>query len=758
MNPQYKDYNYAKVTIVTNSESYVISNVNTKGMPGDNCEAHLQSLEINEPIVGSNNPDNISAGGSVTIIDYADSVFALLNRHMQRFLGKPQDAIKQELLPKIKIEIRCFTNTRKFEGRILDWNMQFSGTIPSIQLNWSIIIPSNEPIEAPTPGSYFTPKALIDDVASKYKDDRVSFVMQSDGSDAAGKIKFVNNTIDFDLTKLKTSGNKLVDTYRYIVSNSTTLDGKTITGELISEDKFAVFISDPQQNSYPTEDGNVSTNLVFIQNGKFKEYTKGDDGRYVIPMTSFSFTTKWNQLPLQSKIIGNVNGTMSVGSNGSSVNVGSTDNISTEATFAASNNTNDPITVTFECYNVMAFGLNNSAAMVKYDVYNELGKKHILSGTGMPRKCTYSLQGGVIKATVECTEVFNSLSQDVDAAVSVGETDASMSMSQNFSGYSSSSPAAAFGNDMNQKKYLCKEDAIFTSLSKDMTESLIASGAFRDEFLNAYGSTTGANRLIDVSFVNSLVGVGNYGLLTLLIAVANYGVSGAPSTWDKDAVNLDPDYKNRSAFCASNTGKGPYDYKQGGLGIAHWDSGNLKDIYSTIGFSVDTKQNVLDHFKQLLVTDNSITSFKQLQYNYNGKSINRLVPVFNKTHPDMRLFDNGLKQDSDWLNWAYSILYYRDDDDRPAYQYYLFELWVKKFWIPTVTTLKKKTPRNGHTPSLQDAVRIARAGNSKTVLIAQSCGKTVAEQYELYYADKQRYVRQKSFCRRCADIIGWENS
>lgn len=756
MNPQYKDYNYVKVTIITNSESYVISNVNTKGLPGENCGAHLQALEIKEPVTGSNNPSDISSSGSVTIIDYADSVFAVLNKHMQQFLGNPEVAMKQELLPKIKIEIRCFTNSRTFVGHILDWNMQFSGTIPSIQLNWSLVIPSNEPIEYPKPGYFYTPKALINEVTSKYKDDKVSFIME-DGSDAADKIKFINDKIDFDLTKLETTGNKLVDTYRHIISNSTTLDGKSLTGELVAVDKFMVFINNPQQNAYSTEEGNTSTNLIFIQNGKYKEYTEVDK-RYVIPMTSFSFETNMYQLPIQSKIIGNANGTMSVGNNGASLNVGSTNNISNEATIATSNNASDPITVTFECYNTMAFSLNNVNAMVKYDVYNELGKKHILSGFGMPRECSYSLDGAVIKAKVTCTEVFNSLSQGVEEGVSVNFTEASVSSSgspvPNYSSLTSNSQYV----DMTPKQYLCKEDSIITSLLKDETASLLGQGGlFREcvkEFLNSYGSTTSANRTIDKYFVENLCGCGNYGLLSLLIAVANYGVTDAPPEWNLDAVNLDQDYKNKAPFCASNTGKAPYDYKKGGLGIAHWDSGNLEDIYTNIGFPSNLTGDYQNYFKQLLVTDNSITGWKDGYY----EGIPRKMPVFNVSHPKMRLFDKGLKQDPEWLNWAYSILYYKTDTGEPIFQYYLFELWVKKFWIPTVETLKSKPPKDGHTPSLQDAVRISRAGNSATGLIAQSCGKTVAEQYAIYYGDKDRYVRQKSFCRRCADIIGWINS
>jgi hypothetical protein len=137
--------------------------------------------------------------------------------------------------------------------------------------------------------------------------------------------------------------------------------------------------------------------------------------------------------------------------------------------------------------------------------------------------------------------------------------------------------------------------------------------------------------------------------------------------------------------------------------------------------------------------------------------VQRVVPVFSKKKPDIRVFDKGLKQDSAWLSWAKKVVYYRDNNGCFIYQYYLFRLWVQKFWIPTVNTLHKKQSSSSHVIGLQDATRIARAGNSATGLINLSCGKNVAKQYEIYYNDKERYMRQKAFCRRCADIIGYCN-
>lgn len=311
---------------------------------------------------------------------------------------------------------------------------------------------------------------------------------------------------------------------------------------------------------------------------------------------------------------------------------------------------------------------------------------------------------------------------------------------------------------MNYKQYLCSEDSKVTSLSKDRTEQLLNSGEFDiavDEFLKLYGSATGSNRYLDYSFVNNLIATGNYGLLTLLIAVANYGIKDPSPSWTFDAVNLDPGYKNKRPFCASSIGKAPFDYTKGGLGIAHWDSGNYDEIYSTIGFdpSEVATEAQRDHFKSLLVRDNSISGWKDITY----RGIPRKAPIFSKKHPEMRLFDKGLKQDSAWLSWAKKVVYYRDSDGHFIYQYYLFRLWLQKFWFPTVNNLRKKQSTANHAIGLQDAARIARAGNSATGLISTSCGKSVARQYEIYYNDKERYMRQKAFCRRCADIIGYCN-
>lgn len=301
------------------------------------------------------------------------------------------------------------------------------------------------------------------------------------------------------------------------------------------------------------------------------------------------------------------------------------------------------------------------------------------------------------------------------------------------------------------KTYLCSEDSHPVSLDADRTEECLNNGLFQkhvDEFIAKYGDLKESSRVLDYSYVKELITDGDFGLLTLLIAVANYGIKDYPDFWQTDALSLYTKYKGKKQFCASSTGKKPYDYTSGGLGIAHWDSGNLDDIYMTVGFDLSADKK---HFDTLLPLSGTITKWKHILF----EGIDRIAPVFSKGSK-MRLFDRGLKQDSKWLKWAHDLLYYKDSNGSPIYQRYLFKLWLHKFWFPTISLLKSKESSNEHTICLQDAVRISRAGNSATSLIRSLVGKNVKDQYVGYYNDTDRYMRQKGFCRRCADIIGWE--
>jgi len=773
--PEYKDYNVVEVKFL----DYVISNINKQGtLPGRKIDnVQLQSISIKGPVIGGGdqpvaqngaeavaaNTKQVGASGSIVVADYKHMLFNVLADNLDKVIKDPSSA---KLTPAILVRISCYTGTTEYKGHILSWNMSYSGTMATITINWSVIAPDSIPPAKVSPGTYKTPsgcvKGLQNQAQAEYP---VVFVDEGkECTDLDSKIQF-NGSFYYDPDKLSSTGNYLVSAYSEMARNATTKSGDPL-GYRVEDGKFIIYNANPQKSTALKSPDTETEGFVFVQNGKWLPYQKRSDGKIVIPLSSFSTEFTNLNIALMGNVRGGLNGHYSMYTNGYSKQTG-------DAKQAAASNTgeagqSDPVTVKVECYNVMCFSINNIEQKIALECYDESGLPiQTLCVNAVVRSVEYECSGAVVKASIECTNVFNTDEStiSVDGAYNDKQSDDNMSSASDnatsssgtsSSDASSSSQQSSNSTPVDYKKYLCSEDNKITSLSLDRTEILLNSGEFDkhvNEFLKGYGSTNGANRYIPFNFVNNLIGSGNYGLLALLIAVANYGVSGAPANWSLDAVNLDPDYKKKKPFCASNTGKAPFDYTKGGLGIAHWDSGNLDDIYTTIGFDpseVATSEQK-DHFKSLLVTDNSITSWKPIKF----AKIDRIAPVFSKKHPDIRLFDKGLKQDSAWLAWAKKVVYYRDDDDDYIYNKYLFRLWVQKFWVPTVNSLKKKQSTAAHKIGIQDAVRIARAGNSATGLIYSSSGKNVQQQYQIYYNDKERYMRQKAFCRRCADIIGY---
>lgn len=759
--PEYKDYNKVTVTFL----GYTVSNINTKGsLPGRSIDGvQLQSLSIKGTSL--DNPTEIGAGGTLTLLDYKHTLFNILSGNLDKVMQKDDSA---KLFADINIEICCYSGKTTYNAHLLKWSVSYNGSASVITIEWSVVAP-NTVAPNPVNGQFSTPESLIDAGQKASSGNNMKFVYVENGtqyenSAVSGHIKF-GSSVYYDPTKLVTSGNSLVDVYRAVATNSTTSSGDPLY-YTVEGDTFYTYSSNPKNSTGASSTDKSCDGLVFVQNGKWPAYYKRSDGKVVIPIANFSADIDSSKMTLMGNMRGNFNGAQVVYNNQVSTQVGAAVKAIQAANTADGSNNNDPVTLKLECYNIMSFAVNNKEQPISVEVYDETGILiPAFSVNNMVRSVEYDLSGAVVKANIECTNIFNldeTSSTYTDVATQSSDdsysSDSMTSSDQSSQSSSESSSASSNTDGLDFKKYLCSEDSKVTSLSKDRTEQLMNSGEFDtdvDEFLRRYGSLTGASRYLDISFVNSIISHGNYGLLTLLISVANYGIAGAPPNWSLDAVNLDPDYKKKRPFCASNTGKGPFDYTKGGLGIAHWDSGNLDDIYMAIGFDPSDVASDLQrkHFQSLLVKDNSITGWKNITY----KGVPRIAPIFSKKHPDIRLFDKGLKQDAAWLSWAKKVVYYRDINGHFTYQYYLFRLWVQKFWIPTVSNLRKKQSSSSHIIGLQDAARIARAGNSATGLINISCGKNVARQYEIYYNDKERYMRQKAFCRRCADIIGYCN-
>lgn len=804
--PEYKDYNVVEVTLATSLGNYTISNINKKAnFPGRKIDnVQLQSISIKGPSIGGGdqaananagtstnaqaataNADQSSTSGTIVVADYRHTLFNLLSGELDGVINNDSNA---SITPPILIKISCYTGTIEFQGNILSWNMSYSGTMATITINWSVIAPNWTPPEQIRPGTYQTPNGFITTVQSD-SGQSYPIVFVDEGKeyfDLDSKLK-INGNFYYEPDKLDSiGGNYLVSAYAILTQHATTKSGDPL-GYYVENGKFIIYNANPKKSTAPRTPETETSDLVFVQNGKWLPYRNREDGKLVIPLTSFSTEYTNTNLSLMGNVRGSLNGHYTLYNNSYSMQTGNISQVESSNQSTADQPQNDPVIIKIECYNTMCFSINNIEQTIALECYDESGLPiPTLCVNAVIRSVEYDFSGAVVKASIECTNVFNineatvtmddiynenllsslkdySNSANDDSAFVNMSYDPSMSIpSENQSSSDSSSSSqqssdnSSNSNPTDYKKYLCSEDKKVTSLSLDRTEILLNNGEFDmhvNEFLKSYGSANGANRYISYSFVQNLIASGDYGLLTLLLAVANYGVSGAPANWSLDAVNLNPDYKKKKPFCASNTGKAPFDHTKGGLGIAHWDSGNLDDIYTTIGFDKSdvATQAQKDHFKSLLVTDNSITGWKPIKFN----GIDRVAPVFSKKYPSIRLFDKGLKQDSAWVAWAKKVVYYRTDSGDYIYNKYLFRLWVQKFWTPTISTLKKKQSTASHKIGIQDAVRIARAGNSATGLIYSSAGKNVQQQYQIYYNDKERYIRQKAFCRRCADIIGY---
>jgi hypothetical protein len=70
------------------------------------------------------------------------------------------------------------------------------------------------------------------------------------------------------------------------------------------------------------------------------------------------------------------------------------------------------IQISFECYNVMSFVVNNPEMKINFRIFTEFGEEHPITKVEKNRYATvqsvsYDLSGAVIKANVEATLVFN---------------------------------------------------------------------------------------------------------------------------------------------------------------------------------------------------------------------------------------------------------------------------------------------------------------------------------------------------------------
>ena len=318
-------------------------------------------------------------------------------------------------------------------------------------------------------------------------------------------------------------------------------------------------------------------------------------------------------------------------------------------------------------------------------------------------------------------------------------------------------------------------------ISVDRTAENIKNGKFAtavNELLKTLNENT---RVIDVGsewFKKHILEEGNMAIIGLLGGAGNWGYKNVPSSV-QDCLTLMNDGRKRTAFGPPDSahGKGFWDYKVGGLGIAHFDSSNLYKIYRLVGFS---KAQATQEMLELIFWKEAdkarwedMGNGRMKPYHPAGaKCICNFdgMPSVSDTHLRTGLaarFISSKFSSKPWQDWAREILYYRDAEGNYPYQVKLVELWAKDFWGERRAKLSKGT--------LNDMFCIARIANSTTKYADKCCkadGTAVCpkDQYQTYcvtYANtrakdekkkeekRARYTRQLGHGRRAADILGY---
>jgi hypothetical protein len=787
--PEYKDYNEVKVTLMN---EYVISNINKKSNVGTIDNVQLQSLTITGPKI--HNEKHLSATGQITVADYKHTIYNLLTKHFEDYRKKNTDNTNAaSLFPGVKIEIHSYTGSRSYYGNVLEWNMSFNGALSTITINWSSIVPEvRNGNTAPNElgkfvGIFETPYDAIKRAKEVYKYSEIDFIYiynntrytESDLQSAS--LLMFPKPIELDLSAAPSTSNRLIDCYNAIVDNAITVEEHPVYGEVI-DNKYIVRPTNMNLSAETTDNSRECSDIIFVLNGKYLPYSQVN-GKLVVPLTSFTCNFNFKDQVFRGDINGNFNGTVISDNNGTW--------LSTESIEGANRVHKQSIDhkffneVSFECLNTLCFENYNLDSKVKLEIFDECGNHvHVLSDVYTITEHEYTIDGAVVKASVKCTNLFSSDKtkvgeEQVPPAVEDKKEEDTKEEAKN-----SDSPKEKL-NDL--VTYLKSEDDFTVSLSFDSTKPNTKTFYENvDKFIQLYGTKSGNARNLDFGYVKDLHEKRQYGLLSLLMAAANYGVKDYPERWKSDEF-IDPvlfynngKEINHTKFGASSIGKKPFDYEEGGIGIAHFDSGSLIDIYTTMGFKpeeVNTKEK-RDHFNEILTYDHRIIDWQEITISSKAgisDGIIRVVPIFDKrrsNHVKVNSKDTAyyrkfalLKGDTAWKDWARELVNYvhkgsnivnaSKDAECYPFQRMLFDLWVNEYWIPTINGLKKCNVQPGHLVSLQDAVRISRAGNSGKDYINQSCGKNVAEQFVIYRNMQDREIKQKAFCRRCANIISW---
>ena len=453
---QYKFYNDVIVTIFEGSDEYVISNINKSGLCKPNCQTHLTSISIKAPVYESSVGNSLCYTGTISLIDYKSTVFKKFLEYKQKSNGKP--------FPNIKITIRCYTGDYEYNGVVDKWDMSFSGSVPTITINWTTVGAStkSETDYNVLDGDYFSVSDFIyaaydvcgngdnmsltirnpdgTEVTVKGKDDvskKIDDCMIFTGNDNKERTDGTLHHIQFSWQTVQSkSKHFLVKCFDWLSANTlhpsqvplseeqkkltnTDSNAKTKVGFIgeVDGSQGLSYIMTPNGGSYSksTDEGKLTDKLVFVQNGKWSAYEKVTleqakaipDGEYiVIPMTSFSFAVDWANVTFTKEFYQMINGNYSLGNEGSET----TSAPAKQANDRTQSDAKSSTTISFECWNVMSFARNNSSAKVHVLVFDEDGNLHPSSGVFTVTEADYDVNGAVVKSKVTATKLYNKVS------------------------------------------------------------------------------------------------------------------------------------------------------------------------------------------------------------------------------------------------------------------------------------------------------------------------------------------------------------
>jgi hypothetical protein len=216
--------------------------------------------------------------------------------------------------------------------------------------------------------------------------------------------------------------------------------------------------------------------------------------------------------------------------------------------------------------------------------------------------------------------------------------------------------------------------------------------------LISIGDAAGNQReRIPNSLLDTIVASGEWGVLTLFVAVANWGID-----WTSTA----PEDPAGRSWEGPRTGSGKHlrDYLAGGLGIPHIDSGFLRrDTYGQFGRPPGIPNNVLDEY-----------SFDQIR--------------------------NSQYRDA-WRAWARPLVQSNE------FQYWSIDRWIEKTWSPAEATNNTIATRSLN----------ARIRNSASGIGSRLSGQSWQAQAQGYLDYKEddvnsRTMRQINMSRRVGVI------